>query len=38
MMGPYQFVEIDAGHWLIQEAYEEVSVSILDLIERNTIK
>ena len=36
MKGPYRFIEIDAGHWLIQEAYEEVSASILELIEKNT--
>ena len=36
MKGPYRFIEIEAGHWLIQEAYEEVSASILELIEMNT--
>ena len=29
--GPYyRFIEIDAGHWLIQDAYDEVSEAILD--------
>ena len=31
MKGPYyRFIEIDAGHWLIQDAYDEVSEAILD--------
>ena len=26
----YRFIEIDAGHWLIQDSYDEVSEAILD--------
>jgi len=34
MKGPYyRFIEIDAGHWLIQDAYDEVSEAILDHLE-----
>lgn len=29
MVGPYRFVELDAGHWLIQEALERVTQEIL---------
>ena len=29
MTGPYRFVELDAGHWLIQEAGERVTSEIL---------
>ncbi len=29
MKGPYSFVELDAGHWLIQEAFPRVSSEIL---------
>jgi pimeloyl-ACP methyl ester carboxylesterase len=29
MRGPYRFVELDAGHWLIQERFEDVSREIL---------
>jgi hypothetical protein len=36
MKGPYHFIEIDAGHWLIQETYVDVSTSILELIESKT--
>ena len=34
MKGPYyRFIEIDAGHWLIQDAYDEVSEAILNHLE-----
>ena len=34
MKGPYyRFIEIDAGHWLIQDAYDEVSEAILKHLE-----
>ena len=37
MKGPYyRFIEIDAGHWLIQDAYVEVSEAILDHLELST--
>ena len=29
----YRFIEIDAGHWLIQDSYDEVSEAILDHLE-----
>lgn len=28
MTGPYEFVELDAGHWLVQEAFDEVAAAI----------
>ena len=30
MRGPYRFVEVDAGHWLIQERFDECSSAILE--------
>ena len=30
----YRFVELDAGHWLIQESYEEVQKEILLHLEK----
>ncbi len=35
MKGPYRFVELDAGHWLIQEQFEAVSEAILGHLEAN---
>ena len=32
----YRFIEIDAGHWLIQDAYVEVSEAILDHLGLST--
>lgn len=34
MKGPYRFVELDAGHWLIQEETERVCGEIMDHLER----
>lgn len=34
MTGPFRFVEMDAGHWLIQERFEDVSREILEHLER----
>ena len=34
MKGPYRFVELDAGHWLIQEETERVCSEIMDHLER----
>ena len=31
--GPYTFIEIDGGHWLIQSNYEEVKTAIVEHIE-----
>ena len=33
--GPYRWVELDAGHWLIQERFEDVSREILAHLESN---
>lgn len=35
MRGPYRFVELDAGHWLIQEARERVIDEILGMLQAN---
>jgi pimeloyl-ACP methyl ester carboxylesterase len=35
MKGPYAFVELDAGHWLIQEKFAEVSEAILGHLRAN---
>lgn len=29
MKGPYQFVELEAGHWLMQEAFEDCAAPII---------
>ena len=34
MKGPYRLVELDAGHWLIQESFQEVSSAIIEHIEK----
>jgi len=38
MKGIYQFIELDAGHWLIQDDYSNVSTSIVNIIEKHAIK
>ena len=38
MTGPYRLVELDAGHWLIQESFQEVSSAIIEHIEEHTQK
>ncbi|MBA4179681.1 MAG: alpha/beta hydrolase [Anaerolinea sp.] len=35
MKGPYRFVEMDAGHWLIQEKTAEVTAEILAHLKAN---
>ena len=35
MKGPYTLVELDAGHWLIQEEYEKVSGEILEHLKKH---
>ena len=35
MTGPYRFVELDAGHWLVQEAEERVGEEILSHLRSN---
>jgi pimeloyl-ACP methyl ester carboxylesterase len=37
MKGPYTFLELDAGHWLIQEKFDEVSDAILAHLRANAI-
>lgn len=37
MTGPYRFVELDAGHWLIQEATERVIDEVLGHLRANPI-
>ena len=37
MSGPYRFVELDAGHWLIQEAPGRVIAEILQHLRANPI-
>jgi pimeloyl-ACP methyl ester carboxylesterase len=38
MKGPFTFVELDAGHWLIQEQPERVTNGVLDHIRANPIR
>ena len=38
MKGNYNFVELDLGHWLIQEDYDTVSSLILNFIKENSTK
>ena len=35
MTGKYKFIELDAGHWLIQEDYNKVSSAILSFINNH---
>jgi pimeloyl-ACP methyl ester carboxylesterase len=37
MRGPYRFVELDAGHWLIQERFDECSRAILEHLKAHPI-
>lgn len=37
MKGPYTFVELDAGHWLIQEKFDAVSEAILAHLRANPL-
>ena len=37
MKGPYRFIELDVGHWLIQESFSEVSLSIIEHIEKYSL-
>lgn len=37
MTGPYRFVEMDAGHWLIQEQEDQVTNEILKHLQSNPI-
>ena len=36
--GEYKFVELNAGHWLIQEKYEDISNEITEHIKNHAIK
>lgn len=35
MSGYYRFVELDAGHWLIQEKYDEIYDEIIEHLNKN---
>jgi pimeloyl-ACP methyl ester carboxylesterase len=37
MTGPYQVVELDAGHWLVQEQPESVTVAVMEHLADNRI-
>ncbi|MEP7216148.1 MAG: alpha/beta fold hydrolase [Anaerolineaceae bacterium] len=38
MKGPYKFVELDAGHWLIQEKPTEVIAEIISHLKANSLR
>ena len=38
MKGPYRFIELNAGHWLIQESFPEVSSAIIEHIKKHPEK
>ena len=38
MKGPYNFIELDAGHWLIQESFPDVSSAIIEHIDTHALK
>ena len=38
MKGEYSFIELDVGHWSIQEDYDTVSSLILNFINKNSKK
>ena len=35
MKGPYTFIPLDAGHWLIQTKYEEIKEAVMLHISGN---
>ena len=35
MTGPYEFIDLDAGHWIIQEAFDKVVGPITAHLKRN---
>ena len=35
MTGPYEFIDLDAGHWIIQEAFDKVIGPITAHLKRN---
>ena len=37
MRGPYELIELDAGHWLMQEAFHDVSRAIVNHIETHSL-
>jgi len=37
MKGPYRFVELDAGHWLIQEQPGRITAEVIDHLRANPI-
>ncbi|SVB96417.1 uncharacterized protein METZ01_LOCUS249271, partial [marine metagenome] len=37
MQAPYELIELDAGHWLIQEAFHDVSTAIVNHIETHSL-
>ena len=38
MKGPYKFVELDAGHWLIQEKPSEVIAEVTGHLKTNALR
>ena len=38
MRGPYELMELEAGHWLIQEAFHDVSKAIVNHIETHSLR
>jgi hypothetical protein len=38
MKGPYRLVELDAGHWLAQEAPERVAEEVLAHLRANPMR
>lgn len=34
MKGPYELIELDAGHWLMQEAFEETATPIINHLKK----
>ena len=38
MTGPYKWVELDAGHWLIQEQFERVTSELLSHLNANRMR
>jgi hypothetical protein len=38
MAGPYNFLELYAGHWLIQESFDDVSKAIIKHIKTYSLE
>ena len=36
MTGPYELLELDCGHWIVQEAFDDVVAPIVALLKQHS--